>query len=133
VLAVAPAARVLVVTMRDDDEAVREALAAGAAGYVVKDSAPDEIIAALAAVAVGAHVIGSGVRMPGGEPSQSDPQGLTPREREVAGLVEKGLSNAAIAQRLGISGKTAANYVATVKLKLGVGSRRDVAHSIRGD
>ncbi|HEU4755949.1 MAG TPA: LuxR C-terminal-related transcriptional regulator [Agromyces sp.] len=47
--------------------------------------------------------------------------------------MEKGLTNAAIADRLGISGKTAANYVATVKLKLGVGSRRDVARSLRGE
>lgn len=132
VLAAAPSTRVLVLSMRDDDEAVREALEAGAVGYIVKDSAPDELVAALAAIAAGAQVIGSGVRMPVGEPTAADPQGLTPRERAVAGLVEKGLTNAAIADRLGISGKTAANYVATVKLKLGVGSRRDVAQSLRG-
>lgn len=132
VLAAAPSTRVLVLSMRDDDEAVREALEAGAVGYIVKDSAPDELVAALAAIAAGAQVIGSGVRMPVGEPAAADPQGLTPRERAVAGLVEKGLTNAAIADRLGISGKTAANYVATVKLKLGVGSRRDVAQSLRG-
>jgi DNA-binding NarL/FixJ family response regulator len=133
VLAAAPSTRVLVFTMRDDEEAVREALDAGAVGYIVKDSAPDELLAALAAVAAGAQVIGSGVRMPVGEPAAADPRGLTPRERAVAGLVEKGLTNSAIADRLGISGKTAANYVATVKLKLGAGSRRDVAQSLRGE
>ena len=133
VLAAAPSTRVLVFTMRDDDEAVREALDAGAVGYIVKDSAPDELVAALAAIAAGAQVIGSGVRLPVGESAAADPQGLTPRERAVAGLVEKGLTNAAIADRLGISGKTAANYVATVKLKLGVGSRRDIAQSLRRD
>ena len=133
VLAAATSTRVLVFTMRDDDEAVREALDAGAVGYIVKDSAPDELVAALAAIAAGAQVIGSGVRMPVGQSAAADPQGLTPRERAVAGLVEKGLTNAAIADRLGISGKTAANYVATVKLKLGVGSRRDIAQSLRGD
>jgi len=133
VLAAAPSTRVLVFTMRDDDEAVRDALEAGAVGFIVKDAAPDELVGALAAVAAGAQVIGSGVRMPTGEPVAEDPRGLTARERAVASLVEKGLTNAAIAERLGISGKTAANYVATVKLKLGVGSRRDVAQSRRGD
>ena len=133
VLAAAPSTRVLVFTMRDDDEAVREALDAGAVGYIVKDSAPDELVAALAAIAAGAQVIGSGVRMPVGGPAAADPQGLTTRERAVAGLVEKGLTNAAIADRRGVSGHTPANEVATLKRKLGGGSPRDNAQSLRGE
>jgi len=132
VLAEVADTRVLILTMRDDDASVQAAIEAGAHGYVVKDSSPEEILAALGAVAAGARVIGSGVDIAVGTSAPADdPHGLTARERAVAGLLEKGLANRAIAQRLGISEKTAANYVANVKLKLSAATRRDVAIALR--
>lgn len=136
VLAASPGSTVLIVTMYDDEASVSAGLAAGAAGYVVKDAPPEEIVAALAAVAAGARVIGGGaawpLRGPGPAPREDAAMsGLTARERSVADLLEKGLPNTAIAGRLGISDKTAANYVANVKAKLGVSSRRDVAAALR--
>jgi len=115
-----PAARVVVVTMFDDEGAVREALDAGAAGYIVKDAMPAEILAAVAAVMTGAVVLGSGITTSTGglvPTALPDPFGLTPRERDVLDLVMRGLGNRQIAERLGLSGKTIANHVSTLLVK----------------
>ena len=117
-----PATIVVVVTMFDDDGSVRQALAAGATGYVVKDASHSEILAAVAAAAQGAVVLGSGVRGASGEfgphprPAE-DPFGLTPREADVLDLVARGLTNNQIAERLGLSGKTIANNVSVLLAK----------------
>jgi DNA-binding NarL/FixJ family response regulator len=126
-----PQTRVVVVTMFDDDGSVRRALAAGAAGYVVKDAAPSEILAALAAALEGATVLGSGVaRVPDAglrsEPAR-DPYGLTPRERDVLAMVARGLTNRQTAERLGIAGKTVANVVSVLLAKCGVADRVELA------
>ncbi|MBD3943741.1 response regulator transcription factor [Microbacterium sp. NEAU-LLC] len=126
-----PQTRVVVVTMFDDDGSVRRALAAGAAGYVVKDAAPSEILAALAAALEGATVLGSGVARVAdaglrSEPTR-DPYGLTPRERDVLSLVARGLTNRQTAERLGIAGKTVANVVSVLLAKCGVADRIELA------
>ena len=121
-----PDTRVVVVTMFDDQGAVREALDAGAAGYVVKDAMPAELLAAVAAAGEGAIVLGSGVALTSERlvpPPNPDPFGLTPRERDVLDLVIRGLTNRQIAERLGLSGKTIANHVSALLLKCGAADR----------
>jgi DNA-binding NarL/FixJ family response regulator len=120
--------RSLILTMYDDDENVLAALRAGAHGYALKGAGPEEIVAAVRAVARGEAVFGAGVaarilahfaRVAVASPF---PQ-LTEREHEVLGLVARGLDNTAIAQRLGVSGKTVRNYVSNVLTKLHVTDR----------
>lgn len=127
-----PQVRVVMITMHDDDESVRSALSAGAIGYVVKDAPPEEIIAAVHAAELGASLLGSGLGRP--QPAAHPLDRLaefTGREREVAQLLAKGLSNRSIATRLGVSDKTIANYVANVRLKLGAADRYEAGALIR--
>ncbi|HEU4331661.1 MAG TPA: response regulator transcription factor [Lapillicoccus sp.] len=129
-----PDTRVVVVTMFDDQGAVREALDAGAAGYVVKDAMPAELLAAVAAAGEGAVVLGSGVALTSGRlvpPPHPDPFGLTPRERDVLDLVIRGLTNRQIAERLGLSGKTIANHVSALLLKCGAADRVELGRLAR--
>ena len=140
VLAANPATKVLVVTMYDDDSMVAQALAAGAHGYVLKDAPGAEIIKAVELIAAGATVMGSGIAdranamLVSGAlrsvavPSRDFPH-LSERERQVLGLLSKGLSNAVIAERLGVSGKTVANYVSTILTRLNLPDR-DAARRI---
>lgn len=136
IVATHPGVRVVVVTLFDDDGSVRAALAAGAAGYVVKDASPDEIVAVVRAAEEGATVLGSGIAPSTGLFDRpNDPAeglGLTPREHDVAALLQKGLPNRIIAERLGLSGKTVANNVSTILAKLGVADRLEAARQLRG-
>jgi DNA-binding NarL/FixJ family response regulator len=129
-----PDTQVLVLTMFHDDPVIARALEAGASGYLVKDAPPDEVLRAVASVASGALVFGSKVaprvraitsdaaRRGPSPPSTAFPE-LRERERQVLGMVAQGLDNAAIAERLGLSGKTVANYVSTILTHLGVRDR----------
>jgi DNA-binding NarL/FixJ family response regulator len=120
--------RVLMLTMYDDDENVLAALRAGAHGYILKGAGPDEIVATVRAVARGEAVFGAGVaaqmlshfaRTATMEPF---PQ-LTGREHEVLRLIARGSDNAAVARRLGVSGKTVRNHVSNIITKLQVVDR----------
>ena len=138
ILAEHPSTRIVMVTMFDDDESVRLALAAGAIGYVVKDSQPEQIIAAMQAAAMGASLLGSGLHrgFTAGQAAAPrtvlDGTPFTRSERRVAELLMKGLPNNAVAERLGVTPKTVANYVSSVLLKLGAESRREAAVRLRG-
>lgn len=126
--------RVLVVTMFDDPESVRAALAAGAAGYVTKESSPEHVVAAVHAVRMGAQWLGEGVPRPGPDDvprTSAEVPGLTPRESAVADLLSRGLPNPVIAERLGLSTKTVANYVSAVLLRLGATDRADAVRRVR--
>lgn len=137
-----PDVKVLVLTMFHDDSVIARALEAGASGYLVKDAHPDEILSALRSVASGALVIGSDVASParrsawadslrrGSPPAAVFPE-LRERERQVLGLVAQGLSNSAIAERLGLSGKTVANYVSTILTQLRVQDRAAAARLMK--
>jgi DNA-binding NarL/FixJ family response regulator len=120
--------RVLVLTMYDDDSLVFDAVKAGASGYVLKGADPDEVISAIRAVAQGEAVFGAGLARRLADwfdrSASTDPfEQLTPREREVLELIARGVRNAAIAQRLGISLKTVRNLVSSVLTKLQVPDR----------
>lgn len=134
ILELRPSVRVLVMTMFDEDAAVARALEAGATGYVLKAAPPDEVLRAVSTVVDGAFVVGppladrvrrmasGGARS--GSAYASDFPELTDRERQILVLVADGLTNAAIAERLGLSGKTVANYVSSILSRLGVADRR---------
>lgn len=127
-----PGIRVVVITMHDDHESVATALRAGAIGYVVKDSAPEQIVAAVRAAEMGASMLSSGVSRPVPVPvAAAGFPGLTPREQAVLALLGKGLPNPVIAERLSLSLKTVANYVSTVMLKIGATDRVDAARIAR--
>lgn len=124
----APSARVLVLTMYDDDALVFDAIRAGALGYVLKGAPPDEVVLGVEAVARGEAVFGAELagRMAAwfGRTSPPDPFAqLTPRQREVLALLARGLRNHAIADRLGVSLKTVRNLVSEILTKLQVPDR----------
>jgi DNA-binding NarL/FixJ family response regulator len=120
--------RVLILTMSDDDESVFAALRAGASGYTVKGAGPDEVVAAVRAVARGEAVFGTGVaarmlqHFSRSAAAAPFPQ-LTEREHEVLGLLARGFDNPAIGRRLAVSGKTVRNHVSTIIAKLQVADR----------
>lgn len=130
-----PELRVVVLTLFDDDDTVRRALAAGACAYLTKQAAPEHILAAVDAALSGALWLGAGVPRPlAGVPRPTDTPafpGLTSRESEIADLLSRGLSNPMIAGRLHLSVKSVANYVSIVCLKLGAADRADAARLIR--
>lgn len=117
------ATRALILTMYDDDENVLAALRFGAYGYTLKGSGPDEIVAAVRAVARGEAVFGAGIaarmlsHFARAAASSPFPQ-LTEREHEVLALLAAGRDNAAVARRLGVSGKTVRNHVSNIITKL---------------
>jgi DNA-binding NarL/FixJ family response regulator len=120
--------RVLMLTMAADDESVFAAMRTGAHGYTLKGAGPDEIVAAVRAVARGEAVFGAGVaarmlqHFSRSASAAPFPQ-LTEREHEVLKLLAAGLDNPAIARRLGVSGKTVRNNVSTILTKLQVPDR----------
>jgi DNA-binding NarL/FixJ family response regulator len=130
----APAVGVLMLTMFDDDESVRSAVRAGAAGYVLKGASQQQIVRAIHAVADGDTVFGSGVAkrvldaVGGRATAPPDPFGqLTPRERQVLELLAAGLPTATIAARLGLATKTVNNNLSVIFSRLGVSSRIEAA------
>ncbi|MCO8273666.1 response regulator transcription factor [Actinoplanes sp. TRM 88003] len=129
---------VVAITMYDDEQSVAAALAAGASGYVVKDSEPDQIVAAIRATLSGALWLGAGVPRPGFAPASEavralggGPWRFTPREDAIARLLAKGLANPVIAERLGLSAKTVANYVSGIITKVGAADRAEATRLIR--
>jgi DNA-binding NarL/FixJ family response regulator len=120
--------RILILTMYDDDENVLAALRAGAYGYTLKGSGPDELVAAVRSVARGEALFGAGIaaRMLShfGRTATASPfPQLTEREHEVLALLAAGRDNAAVARRLGVSSKTVRNHVSNIITKLRVPDR----------
>jgi DNA-binding NarL/FixJ family response regulator len=132
VTAESSAVRVVVLTTFDDDDYVYAALRAGASGFLVKDMALDDILAAIRVVAAGDALLAPGVtrrliaqfaRQAGPAPQRREIDGITGREREVLTLVGCGLSNGEIAAQLFISTATAKAHVARLLAKLGARDR----------
>ncbi len=122
------ATRALILTMYDDDENVLAALRAGAYGYTLKGSAPEEIVAAVRAIGRGEALFGAGIaaqmlsHFSRTAASSPFPQ-LTEREHELLGLLAEGRDNATVARRLGVSSKTVRNNVSNIIAKLHVADR----------
>lgn len=129
ILAIHPDVAVVVLTSFGEQRRVLEALDAGAVGYLLKQSDPEEILDALRSTAAGgapldpkaAKVLLDARRRP--RPAA----GLTAREREVLGLVRDGLANKAIARHLGISERTVKTHLTHVFQCIGVTDRTQAA------
>ncbi|MER5928834.1 response regulator transcription factor [Streptomyces sp. NPDC002054] len=126
--------RVLVLTTYDTDEHVLEALRAGASGFLVKDTEPADLLAAIRTVAAGdallspgptARLIARVLRTPGPPepPAGHAVGGLSDRERQVLALVARGQNNTEIAETLGLSPLTAKTHVSRMMGKLDVRDR----------
>ena len=126
--AAAPHIGVVVMTMLEDDDAVVQALRAGARGYIVKGAQQHEILDAIRSVHAGRAVIGATVArqlaalVTGPAPNDPFPD-LTARERDVLDALTAGASTAQIAARLGLSDKTVRNHVSNILTKLEVVDR----------
>ncbi len=120
-----PDARVLMFSMYQDGIYATHALNAGAAGYLSKASAPDLLVSAVRAVAAGGRYVSADVQLAMTMQSATARQladALSLRELEVLRLLAQGYAVDAIAERLGMSPKTAANHQSSIKQKLGAGS-----------
>lgn len=126
-----PETKVLLLSMQDDPRYVREAFAAGASGYVLKEAADAEVVAAVREVARGGRYVNPelGARLMVAEAAaerraEQDP--LSEREREVLRLLALGHTNQEIAQQLYISVRTAETHRAHVMQKLRLTSRAEL-------
>jgi two-component system, NarL family, response regulator LiaR len=126
-------ARVIVLTSFLDDDKVLPAVRAGAAGYLLKDAEPGELVRAIRAVDGGEALLHPAVTArvlrelaDDGERARRHAL-LTPREREVLALVARGRSNKAIALHLGVADKTVKTHVGNILSKLGLADRTQAA------
>jgi DNA-binding NarL/FixJ family response regulator len=132
VLAAEPEIKVVVLTTFEEDDYIFEALSAGASGFLLKRTKPEELIAAIHTVADGDSLLSPSVtrrvidRM-AGQPaaalSGARLEALTPREREVLELVGRGLSNREIAEAFFIEESTVKTHVKRILMKLGLRDR----------
>jgi DNA-binding NarL/FixJ family response regulator len=130
-----PGAKVLTLTRHADSSYLQQLLRAGAAGYVLKQSRPAELLHAIRSVATGgkyldaamtAPVIGSYARAAVTQPAQEPSAPLSPRETEVLRLIAWGNTNKEIASRLDLSVKTVEAHKANGMRKLGMRGRIDI-------
>jgi two-component system, NarL family, response regulator NreC len=124
-----PETRVLMLSMQDDPQYVREAFEAGACGYVLKEAADTDVVEAVRAVAAGERYVhpALGARLVAAEErkrAESDP--LSEREREVLRLLALGHTNQEIAELLFISVRTAETHRAHIMQKLGLSTRAEL-------
>jgi two-component system, NarL family, response regulator NreC len=131
VLKDAPKAKVLLLSMQDDPRYVREAFGAGASGYVLKEAADTEVVAAVREVARGGRYVhpALGARLATAEAEErarADADPLSEREREVLRLLALGHTNQEIAKMLYISVRTAETHRAHIMQKLQLASRAEL-------
>jgi two-component system response regulator NreC len=133
IMAGRPEARVLALTMHDDEGYLRAVLEAGGAGYVLKRAADTELLSAIRAVWRGGTylhpeharlLLGSSPSTPATEQAAGDAYALlSPREQQVLRLIAQGHTNQQVAGRLGLSVKTVETYKSRLMTKLGLAGR----------
>jgi DNA-binding NarL/FixJ family response regulator len=119
ILQTEPEARILMLSMHSEETLVRQALAAGARGYVLKSALDLDLAAAIKQVHAGEQVVDAALARRQPRPGDERTT-LTPRELEVLQLICDGLSNREIAARLGLSANTVAVHRARIMNTLGV-------------
>lgn len=129
-----PEARVLMLTVSDEEENLFAAIQAGARGYILKNADADELLQAIQRVHAGEGMLSPAVTLrllqtlrAGGAPSPASDLPLTSREQDVLRLLAQGVSNRQIAETLTISENTVKTHVRHILEKLGLSSRSEVA------
>lgn len=132
-----PGLACLMLTSFDDDDALLDAIMAGAAGYVLKEIKGADLVAAVRTVASGRSMLDPATTArlmhtlrgeDSGEETEADAlSSLSPREREILGLIGEGLTNRQIGKRLYLSEKTIKNHISRLLAKLGVERRIQAA------
>ena len=133
VLGVSPEVKVVILTTFEQDDYIFGALSAGASGFLLKRTSPEELIAAIHAIAAGDSLLSPSVtrtvidrmarKPPPDAASRERLDGLTPREREVLELIARGLSNGEIAAAFVIEESTVKTHVKRILMKLGLRDR----------
>jgi DNA-binding NarL/FixJ family response regulator len=133
IAAAAPPARILMLTTFEDDDYVFGALSAGASGFLLKRTQPEQLIAAIHSIAAGDSLLSPSVTRTVIDRMVRQPQPdatagrrlreLTPRERDVLELIARGLSNAEIAATLIVEESTVKTHVKRILAKLGLRDR----------
>jgi DNA-binding NarL/FixJ family response regulator len=127
-LEIEPTTSVVILTSFSERDEILSALDAGAIGYLLKDAEPDELIRGVRAAAQGDSPLApKAARTLIGSRNAAPSHPLTDREREVLGLVARGLPNKLIARELGISEKTVKAHLTTVFQRIGVTDRVQAA------
>jgi len=134
ILATMPLARILILTMHDSDQAVREVLSAGARGFLLKSDAGRDLVAAVEALQQHrtffttkvAQMVLEGYLHPMDQSDQSSKHALTPREREVIQLLAEGKTSKEVAVALNLSVKTAETHRTNLMRKLDLHSVADL-------
>jgi two-component system response regulator NreC len=134
----APGVRILILTVHEDEALLREAIRAGAAGYILKHAAEEELISAINTIQVGdIYVHPQLLRSLLVEPRKISPPGpqpseiLTPRELDVLSRIVQGYTNRQIAEELSLSIRTVEGYRANMMEKLGLHSRAELVRYAR--
>jgi len=124
-----PAVRVVVLSSFDDQDRVRQALQAGATGYVLKDCTPEQLLAAIRSAAAGHAPLDprvAGALLPDtGQPSVAEQ--LSQRELQVLRLASQGLANKQIGRTLGIAERTVKVHLGNIFRRIGVSDRTSAA------
>jgi two-component system, NarL family, response regulator DevR len=129
----APDTRCLMLTSFADDEALFDAIMAGAAGYVLKDIRGNDLIEAIRSVAAGRSLLDPAAttrvleRLRSGTKHDPRLDSLTEQERKILELIGEGLTNRQIGERLHLAEKTVKNYVSSLLAKLGMERRTQAA------
>ncbi len=137
---VSPATRVLIFSMHESEQLTRDALAAGARGYVLKTDPARDLVDAVTVLSSGGRYVTGRASRRRGDPgrtrsgSLNPARGLTPREREITQLLAEGKTNWCISKILGISINTVETHRANIMHKLGMESIVELVHyAIRND
>ena len=128
-----PETRCLILTSYDDNDAIFAAVMAGASGYLLKEIRGTSLVEAIRQVAAGRSLLDPAVterllaRLRDGADEDKRLAALTPREREILGLITDGLTNRQIGEQLFLAEKTVKNYVSGLLAKLGMERRTQAA------
>jgi two-component system response regulator DevR len=128
-----PDLRCMMLTSFDDDEALLDAIVAGASGYLLKEVRAADLVASVRRIAAGeslldAHATARVIdRLRNPPPEDRRLAALSPQERRILGLLAEGMTNRQIAQEMYLAEKTVKNYVSNLLMKLGMHRRTEAA------